>query len=519
MKHTSTRLFFWISLILFIFGILCLSIYFLLEVNRATQKITNSDSEDTSLFDTISDLTSTPEMSALRGYDDGRVNILLLGVAGTEKEGARLTDTIMITSIDTTSNKVSLLSIPRDLLIPTKDGTFKVNSLLNLGEERDRHTELSRAAISHVTGLDIHYDVIMDFEGFEKIVDTLGGINITVPREIYDERYPGPGYSYETFHITEGFQTLDGETALKYARTRYEDPESDFGRAKRQQAILSALRNKALSRQMLNPQKIISLLDVLSDHIRTDITPQDMRAFVALMKNVDTQNITNLVYDAWQPQSLLVSVQYNTGRYILPGLAPRIGNWSETRQAAADIFSRDARERRKREVLDEDPRIHILIPENATFVTRNRLRLILEETGFDDITFTDVSEESNSDQELDSQEKVSSPLFKTTIYDHSDGRHPFSLDAALSALTATRTTTELFSETPLSQSALQEPYTLSIYLGADMIDKLSYTEISQDDFNKKNEEDLVLPQAQPATQEPTPTPTENTDDEESKDQS
>jgi hypothetical protein len=111
--------------------------------------------------------------------------------------------------------------------------------------------------VTEITGLPIHYFVILDFDGFEKIIDTVGGVRINAERDFLDTRYPGKNYGYETFQLSKGWHSLDGATALKYVRERHADPEGDFGRAKRQQETIRAVRDKVFSvPTFLNPVMI-----------------------------------------------------------------------------------------------------------------------------------------------------------------------------------------------------------------------------------------------------------------------
>jgi len=205
-----------------------------------------------------------------------------------------------------------------------------------------------KKVIENITSLDINYWVVMNFDGFQKAVDAIGGINITNEYDIFDPRYPGPNYSYETFELKKGFHHLDGATALKYARMRHNDPKSDFGRAKRQQQVMQAIKNKIFSTgTLLNPVAINQLLNTLGENVKTNIASSEFADFVALIKNLDTNNINNVVLDAWKKDSLLRGSQI-TG---ISALIPRVSNWSEIQELAQNIFDTN-KIKRKREEID-----------------------------------------------------------------------------------------------------------------------------------------------------------------------
>lgn len=223
----------------------------------------------------ISAVTSGIEMD-----DYGHTNILLLGVGGEGHDGANLTDTMIVASVDYKNHVVPMLSIPRDLYVENEVvgwGT-RLNAIYeSIYDETGSHetaiTEL-QSEIETMLGLDIHYYAMVNFEGFEDIVDAVGGIEVNVESEIYDPFYPAKNTSYATydpFYIEPGLQELDGETALKYARSRH--TTSDFDRARRQQEVINAIKDKALSLGfLLNPSKISNTFSAISDNFKTNLS-------------------------------------------------------------------------------------------------------------------------------------------------------------------------------------------------------------------------------------------------------
>ena len=414
------------KIIFFIFSILLILIFsiggfFIYKLNLFSQKINseNHSSQKTSLTETISDLSklASDERATLKGEENNRINILLLGMAGKGKAGGELTDTIMIASIDTQNNKVALLSLPRDLYVtvPEENYSAKINSLYKYGASREEGIEPLEKTIEKITDLKINYYLIVNFSGFEKFIDDIGGINIEVQRDIYDAAYPGPNYSYEVFEIKKGFHKMDGATALKYARERHDDPEGDFGRAKRQQQVIQAAKNKIFSTQtFLNPFAVGKMIDTLGDNIRTDITMEEIDSFIKLTKNLDTQNINNAVVDAWKPDSLLkVShIFYESTRAFI--LVPRVGNYSEIQELAENIFDLKILKKRKEEIQKENAVIGI-VDLTSDYQTYLKIEKMLKNRlGFKNIQKLRLSADLDFD--------------KTALFDLSSGKDPFSID-------------------------------------------------------------------------------------------
>jgi LCP family protein required for cell wall assembly len=193
------------------------------------------------------------------------------------------TDTMILVSINPQDTSASLLSIPRDLWVPIrhpKHPEDRINTAHYWGEIENYPgggPELAKDTVQYNFGVPVHYYVRLNFSGFEQIIDRIGGIDVNVPFTIHDTVYPGPDFSYTTFHLDAGFQHLDGETALKYARTRQGGGDGDFTRMKRQQQVILAIRDRVLSLPNL-PQLIPQLPQLyrdMGDSLETDI-PTDM---------------------------------------------------------------------------------------------------------------------------------------------------------------------------------------------------------------------------------------------------
>lgn len=339
--------------------------YFVFKIGDTGRKI-SIDNENHSIIENVGSLLSSIipyNGKILKGEEGGRINILLLGTAGKGKPGQNLTDTIMIMSLDTKNKKIALLSLPRDFYAKIADTSYytKINSIYQYGLNNKQDAEPIKKTAEEITGEPIHYFVILNFDGFKKIIDDIGGINVSVERDILDTRYPGPNYSYETFEIKKGLHLMNGETALKYVRERHDDPEGDFGRAKRQQQIMQSTKNKVFSAStFLNPIALNNLLTTLGDNIKTDIGIDEIESFLNLAKKSDTQNITNVVVDAWQKDSILKVSHVLAGGVQAFVLVPRVGNYSEIQDLSQNIFDLDAIRRRKAEIEKEDASITII---------------------------------------------------------------------------------------------------------------------------------------------------------------
>lgn len=460
--------FWWIfSLIIFFTGAFSMFGFFFLKVNSTFGKISDKPVSNEAVINAIVDTIKNEDNSSekLDGFKEGRINILLLGMAGENKPGQYLTDTIMIASVDTENFKVSLLSLPRDFLIKQNGNYYvKINSLYQSGLRKEEGAKVIIENIEKITQQKIHYYLTLDFEGFIKMIDTLDGVNVDVPRDIKDTRYPGPNYSYETFEIKKGLQSLDGETALKYARTRHDDVESDFGRAKRQQQILQAVRNKAFSLEIfLNPLKINEMLENLGEHVHTNISVEEIGALVDLAKKIDSQNVSTVVVDAWKDDSLLKSARFYSETQAISGLVTRTGNYSEIQDLAENIFDINLLKERKVEIEKEDAEI-LLVNATENSLLTTRVKIFLKELGMKNVETISVK---NFEQK------------KTMVIDFTESGYPFSLDEIIKKIPAEKV--EEIDE-DLEEKIEKNEKSIIIILGDDVVGNYTYDEIEKDEL-------------------------------------
>lgn len=330
LKPRRLFVFAFLSIIMLVMGALGWLSY---RANAALNQISDgSEGESQGLFSFL----NKPDDALLEGEADGRVNILFLGMGGKGHPGGQLTDTVMIASIMPEEGKVALFSLPRDLYVPIPDHNWaKLNSAHAVGEQAKAGTgpALAKQTVSDVAGIPIHYYVRIDFDGFVKLVDALGGVDITVEKAIADPFYPDDALvGYDPFYLKAGQRHMDGEIALKYARSR--ETTSDFDRARRQQQLIGALKDKALSAGvLLNPKKLTEFLDILGTHVRTDLSAWEMERFLTLAKTLNTDQISNRVFDTASDSPLTSKTDPRAGYIIVP----RSGNFDELRAEIDEI--------------------------------------------------------------------------------------------------------------------------------------------------------------------------------------
>lgn len=287
----------------------------------------------------------------LKGEDLDRINILLLGMGGKNHDGAYLTDTMMLVSLQPSTKKVSMISIPRDLTIPIENmGWRKINGVNSFAESENPGSGglATSQAVSDVFNIPIDYYVRVDFDGFINIVDQLGGLNVNVANTLDDYSYPIIGredaYPYESrfehLHVDTGLQKMDGSLALKFARSRHgiKGEGSDFARSRRQQEILSAVKDKVLSMNVLfKPTMIGNIVNELQEHISTNLKIWEIVKIWETFNKVKPEDIINKVLDNG-PDGLLVDSISSEGAYIL---SPRSGDFKEIQYLIANIFNND----------------------------------------------------------------------------------------------------------------------------------------------------------------------------------
>lgn len=256
-----------------------------------------------------------------------RVTVLLLGAdtRPSERGAARpRTDSIMLLMVDPQAKVASVLSVPRDLYVEIPGyGLNRVNTAFVWGGG-----DLSVQTIQYNFGVHVNYYALVEFDAFVTLVDEIGGIDVYVPQTIYDSSFPDMSYGYDPFYIEAGQHHMDGITALKYARTRHTD--NDFNRARRQQDILFAIRDRVISLNMLPTlvQKAPTLYATLSNSIETDLTLEEMISLALLAQDIPRERIRSGVIDS----------RYVTGYVTAQGAQVLIPNRNEIGGLLAEVF-------------------------------------------------------------------------------------------------------------------------------------------------------------------------------------
>lgn len=284
----------------------------------------------------------------LKADDQGRTNILLVGHGGDGHEGPWLADTIIVASLQQKTGEVATLSIPRDFIANLPDyGYRKINNALAFGRTKANPNggdALISSVVSEVIGQPIHYFARVDFTGFKKAVDDVGGVTITVDTPFVDSSYPTYNYGYQTIQFEAGEQKMAGEKALQFARSRKgsNGEGSDFARSLRQQKLLFAFREKALSLGTLtNPGRISDLLSTLGNHVGSSMELWEVMRMASILKNLNASAVATRVLDATEADSLVKSSSGTDGAYIIqPRLG--IGNYQEIHELFTNIFTYNA---------------------------------------------------------------------------------------------------------------------------------------------------------------------------------
>ena len=248
-----------------------------------------------------------------------RFDVLILGIRGENdvKDGGLLTDTIMLLSLDKKTGRNSLISIPRDFYVDMtgqlSNGKAlhvkgKLNEVYAHGYSHNEGLTFTSQMISRITGIRVDKAILFDFQAFDDIVETLGGIDVYLAQPFSEKTQWG----YE-FALPAGDNHLNGEQALYYVRSRYSS--SDFDRAKRQQQVIFAIKNKAVALGFLgNPVKIGNLLSSLKGNVKTNVQLWEIKDMVALADQVKPATLKTAILST---DNYLDQTHDASGSYIL----------------------------------------------------------------------------------------------------------------------------------------------------------------------------------------------------------
>lgn len=209
----------------------------------------------------------------------GNINIMVIGYGWEKHQWWYLADSIIVASRNPELWAITMVSTPRDLVIYNKEESVfgRINQVFSraLGRKLEYATwaRVMSEQLTKITGLTIPYYVLLDFQGFEDIINTLGGVDINVAKPLKDVTYPDRKRGIMTFKVNSGMNHFSGETALMYARSRHST--SDFDRSLRQQQILKAVKEKLIA-QITSPSKIKQLYQDYTRIVKTNITLDEM---------------------------------------------------------------------------------------------------------------------------------------------------------------------------------------------------------------------------------------------------
>lgn len=356
--------------------------------------------------------------------DRDRTNVLLLGIGGAGHDGPYLTDTIMLLSAKTSTRETAFISIPRDLIVSVPRYGFRKINHANALAEADRPGsggDMARETVAAAFGVRVPYVVRVDFTGFERLIDSLGGITIAVERSFSDAQFPNDDGTVTTVSFSRGIQNMDGKTALIYARSRHgSDGEgSDFARGRRQQQVLLAIADRILSADVLtSPLKLKAVWDTLSAHLQTNLKTDDIYRFLAILRAADLKSARRVVLDD-RPGGPLISTTNEEGSFVL---LPADGTGDILKTVVQNVFEDTAPAARS---ATAPVRVEI---QNGTTISglAYETSLLLREKGFAVISYGNAPRRD---------------YVKSVIYDYSGGGHERELRELAALLDAEIATT------------------------------------------------------------------------------
>lgn len=270
------------------------------------------------------------DYSSLLESPNERWDILILGYREENPEhGGKLTDSILVLSYNEEMKSAVIFSIPRDLWVYIPNhGNQRINYAYITRETKrpGEGLELAKQVVNKVTGLDIDYAIALNVYTLKKIVDILGGIEIEE-----DKYFSMVFYGKGEVHIKPGKNYLSGKEVLAYVGSR--DIDNDFGRMKRQQKVILAIKDKVFSLNLLaRPNKILKILDTLKKDIKTDIPFSQIKNLLPLVSNFKIEKVRQIVFDT---SNYLYATHTTSGAYIL---LPKKGDFSEIQEKCENVF-------------------------------------------------------------------------------------------------------------------------------------------------------------------------------------
>jgi LCP family protein required for cell wall assembly len=281
----------------------------------------------------------------LQKDSEGKTNVLLIGIDTRETGPVELsTDTLILASYNEATNRLAMISFPRDLAVsyPGRSDLVRINSIYAIGEQKQKGAGLEKLkeVVETVSGKQVQYYAMVDLKGFIDAIDVVGGIDVYLETDI-SGLYPNDRNVYARVSFTRGWNHFDGKTALQYSRIRKNvipvSAGSDFGRAKRQQQVIQAVLDKvAKSETLLDAKKVMELAGVASKNLKmSKVSLEDMQAGVAILKDKGKPTSYSYVLDLYAGgtlRKLIYEIDWNP--YLL---GPKAGanNWGDIRKFVA----------------------------------------------------------------------------------------------------------------------------------------------------------------------------------------
>jgi polyisoprenyl-teichoic acid--peptidoglycan teichoic acid transferase len=282
---------------------------------------------------------------------NGITNILVLGIRGEGNDSPNLADTIIVFSYDHSAKSATMISVPRDLWVPSLQA--KINTAYYYGEQKDPPAgiQMAEGAVTEDLGLPIHYTAVINFTIFKETIDLVGGIDIDVNPGFVDAEFPIAGKEnampissrFETISFATGSAHLDGETALKFVRSRHSvgDEGTDFARSRRQQQVITALRQKMLTASfLLDKEKLNTLFDILNKNLKTNLN-QSLYPTLAKVALDTKNNSVKSVTISNLPDENGFAILYNPPTKQYKGewvLMPKDNNWTALKKYLDNIL-------------------------------------------------------------------------------------------------------------------------------------------------------------------------------------
>lgn len=311
---------------------------FVLWGNDIIAKITGGQGN---VFDLI---FADDKYEPLKTDDSGRTNILALGTSGYNMDGdegngthdgAQLTDSIMVISLNQDTGDIAMLSLPRDLKAsPTCTATGKINEVYwcnNInGDDEAAGAKALMTEVGDILGIDFQYYTHLNWGSLVSIVDTLGGITVTLDEDIEDYYYTHAVYQAGVEY------TINGEEALGLARARHGTTSGDFSRGASQQKILIGIKDKVFEKD-LSITDLLSLAGTLGDNLRTNFSIDEMKTLAHLTSEFDFNSMRQI--SLLEPERLMTTGMINGISYVLPSAG--VGNYTAIQNYVAKMLSND----------------------------------------------------------------------------------------------------------------------------------------------------------------------------------